>query len=243
MEPGTSEKYLKLEKCHWWFLTRRAILFHVLSGITLPKAALILDAGCGTGANFSVLSKFGGVFGMEPNPELRKAAELRGTALVAHGELPNDIPFSEHQFDLIAALNILECIPDDQAAIEAMAQRLKRSGLLVVMVPALPLLYASRDVHEGKLRRYGRRELRRKLQHAGLQVEFVNYWNLLGTPLAALVRLLEWARLKRIDKAPRYLKSKRMNRIIGQLAATERFLLPHIPMPFGLSIVMTARKR
>src|SRR5205823_3736563 len=55
-------------------------------------------------------------------------------------------------------------------------------GRVVLIVPALHALYGTIDVAIGHHRRYTREEIDAKLRAAGLEVEHVSYFNLLGVP-------------------------------------------------------------
>jgi len=78
-----------LEERHWWFVARRRILADVLTRqADLPHSARILEAGCGTGGNLSMLARFGQVMAFEPDPEARALARRFGAFDVRAGRLP-----------------------------------------------------------------------------------------------------------------------------------------------------------
>lgn len=243
MDARIYDDHILQEKFHWWFLARRAVVNQVLSGTTLPKAALILDAGCGSGGNFALLSQYGKVFGMEPNAKMLAAARQRGKAEVEAGQLPDHIPFPEHNFDVVTLFDVLEHIEDDTAALTALAARMNRSGLMVLTLPAFPFLYSRLDKLHHHYRRYSKKDIRKKLEAAGLQVEFMNYWNVLLFPVAVIVRMLEALRMEKAHSIGSNLQHKGLNRLIAEIVAIEGYALPHIPMPFGLSLLVMARKR
>ena len=67
MEPDVYARMAELEQDHWWFVARRAILVEVLTRLVdLPLGARTLEAGCGTGGNLAMLSRFGEVCAFEP---------------------------------------------------------------------------------------------------------------------------------------------------------------------------------
>lgn len=163
MDPKAYEQMAGLEDRHWWFVGRRQILSRVIAGIPLPPSACILEAGCGSGGNLEMLSQFGQVWAMERSEIALPLARARGIAIVEEGELPHRIPFGSQQFDLIALLDVLEHLDEDTAALEALIQRLKPSGYMVITVPAYPWLWSAHDELNHHKRRYtaagaGRRE-------------------------------------------------------------------------------------
>ena len=139
--------------------------------------------------------------------------------------------FAAWSLDTVVSLNVLEHIPDDQGAVESMADLLAPGGRLVLLVPAIPALYGSLDRGLGHARRYDRRGLRRLLERAGLRLEHLSYFNLVGT--------LGWwfnARVRPVPEIPR-----------GQLVLFDR-LVPLlraedlVRLPFGQSLIAVARR-
>ena len=146
------------EDRHWWFVGRRVILASVLDGLDLPQDADLLEAGCGNGANLDMLRRFGKVRAFEPDDRDRTRAERRGVAEVAPGHLPESIPFGGQAFHVVLALDVIEHLDDDVAALRAIAARLAPAGRVIVTVPAHPFLWSRHDVRNGHRRRD--RELR-----------------------------------------------------------------------------------
>jgi len=74
-------------------------------------------------------------------------------------------------FDTIVTSNVLEHIADDARAIaHAHAVLAPRSGVALVIVPAMPSIYGTLDEAAGHVRRYGRRDLVAKFAAAGFRV-------------------------------------------------------------------------
>ena len=84
--------------------------------------------------------------------------------------------------DLVYSLNVLEHIADDAGALREMAGALRPAGRLFVLVPAHPRLYTDLDRAYGHHRRYTRSSLRALVEGAGLLVDDVASFNLLGIP-------------------------------------------------------------
>ena len=137
------------------------------------------------------------------------------------------------RFDTIVAVNVVEHLPDDVAAVRALAALLGPGGTLLLYVPACPLAFGSLDQALGHHRRYTRASLARLLAGAGLTASRPRYMNRLG--------LLGWwwqARvLRRQALAP------------GLIATFERIvplarLLDGLTaaLPIGLGLVAHARR-
>lgn len=93
-----------------------------------------------------------------------------------------DGPVAAERFDTIVCLNVLEHVADDHASLAAMRSLLAPGGRLVLLVPALPVIYGTLDEALGHVRRYTPRELRVKYAAAGLAVRHMEYFNLAGIP-------------------------------------------------------------
>ena len=81
------------------------------------------------------------------------------------------------QIDTVVCLNVLEHIEHDSAALEDFASVLEPGGRLVLLVPAMPALYGSLDMHLNHFRRYDRESLRDLVTRAGFAVRTLRYLN------------------------------------------------------------------
>ena len=88
--------------------------------------------------------------------------------------------FSREQLDTVVAVNVLEHIRDDVSALRHVACILSSLGRVILLVPALPLLYGTMDEADGHYRRYTLRGLVHKLQASGLKAVRMFYFNILG---------------------------------------------------------------
>lgn len=241
MDRRLFEEMYQVEENHWWFSGRREILGHLLGTLELPAGADILEAGCGTGGNLHLLSRFGKVHAFEMDEKARELAAGKGDAEVAAGALPFGIPFEGLDFELIALLDVLEHIEDDRQAVDALAERLKPGGWLLVTAPALPCMWSYHDESHHHFRRYVRRELAAILEEAGLRLHVVSYFNFFLFPVAFLVRTA-----KKISGRPPHsdlsMPPVTVNRLLGGIFAGERHFVGKIAFPVGLSLVALARR-
>ncbi|MGI8688540.1 MAG: class I SAM-dependent methyltransferase [Thermomicrobiales bacterium] len=133
----------------------------------------------------------------------------------------------------VVCVNVLEHITEDKRALKSMYDLLQPGGHLVLLVPALPLIYGTLDTELGHVRRYRRRALRDMITAVGFSVERCRFFNSIGA--------ISWFAVGRV----------RRQQVIhsGQIRFYDRFLVPvlsrverMIPPPFGQSLVIIARK-
>lgn len=154
----------------------------------------VLDIGCGGGRHVCKAAEYPGVFvvGADRDPAEVKAAQGQwadhrnliargGDAGMAAADI-RALPFRDNAFDLTICSEVLEHIPDHEAAAAELARVTRRSRPLVVSVPRyLPerICWAlSNDYHAnpgGHIRIYTRKRLGRLLETAGL-VPWSRHW-------------------------------------------------------------------
>jgi SAM-dependent methyltransferase len=86
------------------------------------------------------------------------------------------------EVDLVLCQNVLEHVEHDAAAVAAMARALRPGGTLALLVPAHQRLYGVLDRQYGHFRRYDRQRVRSVVEGAGLQIDDLYSFNLLGVP-------------------------------------------------------------
>ncbi|MEN9201884.1 MAG: methyltransferase domain-containing protein [Thermostichus sp. DG_1_6_bins_120] len=244
MDPKAYEQMAKLEDEHWWFVGRRHILCRVLETLNLPASAQILEAGCGSGGNLKMLSRFGKVWAIEKSELAHAIAQARGIGTVEQGELPEGIPFENQRFDLIALLDVLEHLEQDQEAVKALRSRLILTGYLVITVPAYPWLWSAHDELNHHKRRYTYRQLLAVLNASGLEVDFVCYFNSFLFPLIAGIRIMQGLLRKAFhfqEADDLKMPPLWLNQLLTHLFASEACLIPKFSPPFGLSLLAVAR--
>ena len=155
----------------------------------LPKHSL-LEIGCGTGALLHDLRKLGFLCeALETSAEAREFASSwharEKPAAPIHSE---SSPDWVEKFDLILALEVLEHIEDDAAALSLWTGWLKPGGTLLLSVPAHRKKWRTDDEEAGHFRRYEKAELLALLARQDLQVERFECW---GFPLSMILRPLK----------------------------------------------------
>lgn len=155
----------ELEADHWWFASRMERIRELVRS-RLPRAgARILDLGCGSGRTARTFEAFGSVVGSDLSWQPLVADAKGGRSRLA--SRAERLPFKSGSFDVVTALDLVEHLRDDQPALREMLRILRPGGVLIVTVPAMPLLYGPHDRVLGHWRRYSSAELRRSVRRAG----------------------------------------------------------------------------
>ena len=243
MDPQIYKEIIEQEESHWWFRTRRTISRSLLSRINIPRNAVILEAGCGAGGNLPMLSEYGNVYAFEMEDSVRNNALARNIGTVESGSLPNQIPFVDIRFDLIAMFDVLEHIPDDLASLHALKNRLNPGGILFITVPAFQTLYSEHDKLHHHCRRYNRKQLKKAIEATGLTLEYISYWNCLLLPVAALARFASKIGLIKSHTPGAKQPAGWLNNLLYYLVASEQYVMKYAALPFGLSLIAVARNR
>jgi SAM-dependent methyltransferase len=258
MRPSELAKMFELEDTYWWFVARRRLVRELLvrhlrggrracpplAGHIRPTGGVrVLDVGCGTGATLATLAEFGEVTGLDRSPEALRFCRRRGhhRLVLARGE---ELPVMTESVDVITALDLLEHIPDDAAAMREFARALRPGGLLVVTVPAGPWLWSEHDEALDHLRRYRAPRLREIMEDAGLEIVRLSpLITMLLAPIAAL-RLLQKLQPREASAPqtafiipPRWINTL----LVGLLWLENRWLL-RWNLPAGVSLMAVAEK-
>ncbi len=242
-------EYRQVEDVHWWFVGRRRILLQVLDrylGSNGSHERRILDVGCGTGTMLTYLAAFGRTEGVDIDEEAIGYCRERGLQNVRLGEAAN-LPFADGTFDLVTALDVIEHLEDDVAALREVGRVLRPGGYLLVTVPAHMFLWGDQDEVNMHRRRYAAAELRQRLTAGGFGVLRLSYMNALLFPPIALIRFVRRMEHRLRPTIPhrsdfRYPAPRPVNFVLGHVFGVEGSILRRVDIPFGVSIVALARK-
>ena len=244
MRPDELAKMFDLEDTYWWFVARRQLVRELIERYAPADRDLtILDVGCGTGATLQAVQNQGREIGLDRSSTALQFCQQRGLRRLIQATA-QALPVAEESLDVVLALDLLEHIEDDDAAVKELARALRPGGILVVAVPALPELWSEHDEALDHVRRYRGKRLRRLLLEADLHVEKLSPFivALLG-PIAALRALQRvLPRKKETPETAFIIPPRVINTLLVLTLRLERVWLRRFNLPVGVSLVAVARK-
>ena len=242
MERRIYDRMAEVADVHWWYVARRRILAELIRREVRPPAnARILEIGCGTGHNLGMLGRFGTVDGLEVDDEARALTEKRQGKAILSAPLPGLAGVRRRAYDLIAALDVVEHVDDDAAALAAIAERLRPGGKLIMTVPAHQWMWSAHDTANHHKRRYSKRALKALIDASPLKLEKIRYFNSLLFPLAIAARGV--GKLTGREDSDDKLPPKPVNALFEKIFELERYAVGRLPLPPGLSLFAIASVR
>jgi SAM-dependent methyltransferase len=231
-----------VERSHWWHVGRRKIIAGFVEAIcreVKDRRARILDVGCGTGANLLMLSQYGDAEGVDISEDALAFCRERGLDQVKLGAA-EALPYDDGTFDLVTALDVVEHMDDDVAALREMRRVLRPEGRVLLFVPTFMFLWGVQDEVSHHRRRYRLPELRRVLDEAGFEVERSTYANITFFPPILLIR--QFMRLTGMKtSSENTINVSAFNGVFGWFFGLESAVLRHMNIPFGVSGLCVAR--
>jgi SAM-dependent methyltransferase len=189
------------------------------------------------------LQHFGRVLAVDLSRDAVNTAQGRGLQTATMDVTRLAIP--DASVDLVVALDVLEHIEDDRAAVAELLRILRPGAVLLVTVPAYNWLWSSHDVANHHVRRYRRSELRALLRKNGFDVEVCSYVMMSMLLPAAAVRLLERLPGRQVAAEESEVHFMRLPRVVNwalsHVAAWGGYFAGRLWLPFGLSIAAVAR--
>ncbi len=200
-------------------------------GTEIPKCLLDRSELVGVDINFNSLSQI---------------KKLGNSSVIFVNADVLDLPFKE-SFDVALLLDVLEHIEDDGKALASIQQVLKKDGILIIMVPAMPSMYGRFDKLAFHKRRYSAKDLKSKLTRAGFTVTKISYFFFFIFPFIYLFRKMREVFFSISRKEDSSITDMAEIRVIPGInevgLATlmlESGLIKKISFPFGSSIVAIA---
>jgi ubiquinone/menaquinone biosynthesis C-methylase UbiE len=232
------------EERHFWFDGfRRFVTPLVAEAVRGRSAAAILDCGCGTGHNLTLLRQYGAAVGIDLTASGLGYAHRRGERAVAQASAVA-LPFAEACFDLVTSFDVIYSLQDEAetTALAEMFRVLRPGGHLVINVAAMDLLTGNHSVLASEVRRYSRTSLTQRLNRAGFQIRRISYTNATIMPLVAAVRLVQRVSGHKESAQEIAIPPAIVNSMLSTLLRVEAAALRVVNMPFGSSLLALARR-
>jgi len=233
----------ELEERSAWFRSRNELVKWALRRY-FPNARRLVDVGCGTGFVLAGISR-----GF-PQLELTAVDRAPRALEIARSRVPSarfecadvsSLPY-DAVFDVACALDVLEHLDDDDAAIAELRRVVVPGGGVVLTAPQHPWLWGGMDEYAQHRRRYRRRELSRKVRKGGLELRRETSFVSLPLPALAVTRLRSRWRAD-YDLAADLARSPRLERALGGVLALERRSIElGVSWPFGGSVLVVATR-
>jgi len=231
----------ELQDTHWWNVGARHIYRKLLDlGIgPSSKPQRMLDVGCGSGANFELLSEYGSITGLDVSTQALMKIGARPTLGLVQASV-DALPFATDSFDGVHLLGVIEHLDDDLAALREAVRVGKDGAVVLLLTSALPILWSHHDEANLHRRRYLRPQLAALFAQAGLRAEVLSYQNFFVFPATLIVRMFQ----RFTSSGPRFDVGKPpefINRLLIKLVSLEAWLLGRINLPIGVDLVALCR--
>ena len=239
----------KNARSSFWVSSRNRLFKNLVQANMSPTGKTkFLEIGCCTGDFISQIA---------PDERL----EITGSEIYIKGllyakrNLPdvNFIQFDVTQpivfdkFNLIVALDVIEHIEDDIAALFNINQLLMKNGVFIVSVPQHMFLWSKLDDIVKHKRRYSRRELIKKLQENSFEISFTSSFVFTLFPLMLISRIFD--KVKNQSKSDEVEFKKKttfpiiLNWIFDVLMRIDEGLIRFgVSLPFGGTLIVVAKK-
>ena len=253
MRQDLYEDLYSKENSHWWHVGKRSIVYGLLNrylpGNGSKDGRMALDLGCGTGQNLEHLEEYATATGTDYFEEALRFCRERGHTMLARADAV-DLPFADRTFDIATALDVIEHLDDDYAALKEMWRVMRPGGILIVSVPAYRFLWTYWDDILGHRRRYTTQMLREVSRRAGFRVRKVSYSNALTLAPAMVVRVSKSLMYKAAARQgkPRNPETDfvtlpaPINTALIKYYRLESRVLKRGRLPFGLSVVAVLQR-
>ena len=162
----------------------------------------VLDVGCGKGRHtFEALRRGAAVVAADLDRGALSEVAVMTSAMADAGDVPPsgewtcvatsalDLPFADSSFDVVIASEVLEHIPDDLRALREIERVLSAAGIAAMSVPRRwpeRICWSlSDEYHEeegGHVRIYRARDLKARIERAGLRVTATHHAHALHSP-------------------------------------------------------------
>jgi len=216
MQTAQFELHATIEDRHWWFVARRRIvrrlIDHLLdrsrdmangNGLSYPhpnplpegegtrrdSRPLVIDIGCGTGANIASLADCYRCVGIDTSVDAIQWARQRFPEVqFINGFAPQDLGGLMHEAWLLTMMDVLEHVEDDFALLSGVLAECPVGAYVLLTVPADLSLWSKHDESFGHYRRYDAERLAQLWSGLPVETLLVSHYNSRLYPLVKAVR-------------------------------------------------------
>lgn len=234
----------RVEREHWYYAGKRELVRRWLerTGI-LALDAVLLDCGAGTGLFAEEMRAHCRVRVLDDHAESLAILRTRFTAEEIIEGSATSIPLPATSVDVVTALDVLEHIANDHDAAAELQRVLRPGGIAVVTVPAMMSLWGYWDVALHHHRRYTRAQLGALFPADAWEILHLNYTNVVVFPGVWLVRRCQrWFNRGAASRVEDRVPPAWLNGLL-RWVFVQTGLGRGMPFPFGVSLLLVARKR
>lgn len=233
----------RVERDHWYYAGKREMVRRWLQRARpFAPDEVLLDCGAGTGRFALEMQAHCRVLVLDDHEEALRFLRARFSPEQVLQLSGPRLPLPDASVTRVTALDVLEHIEDDASAAREIHRVLAPGGIVAITVPASMALWSDWDVSLHHFRRYDRAGLRRLFAPDQWEIVQLNYTNVAPYPVVWLVRRWRsWFPLSSAarweDRSPPRLLNAALRRLFVGLAFCR------LPFPFGVSLLLVARRR
>jgi SAM-dependent methyltransferase len=236
----------EVEDHHWWYVGNHENFMGILRRENILKNGIqVLDAGCGTGKWLQLLKTSCQLneTGIDYHPLALELAKKRGHMNLCQGDINQKI-FPDATFDLITSFDVIcNSNINDSKVVKNLSLYLKTGGYLLLTVPAYQFLLSKHDAVVHQTKRYRRIQLKQLMESNGFGIVKLSYCVSLLFPPALIKRMIgNLSPATDAEHNELKMPAPRINKLLLFVMRIENFLLRYMAMPFGLSVMVLAKK-
>ena len=231
----------------YWFDHRAQAVIHAL--MSTNDTLSIWDIGAGTGSMSCRFARAAyEVVAVEPLADGARAIARLGVGTVFCGSLKS-LNLPSNCLRVVGLFDVIEHIEDPAELVAEVHRVLEPGGVVVLTVPALPLLWSDEDEVAGHSRRYRRKDLDNLMSPLGFNRVASQYLFASLVVPALLVRVVPYKLGRRrsdeailASMAVQLSPSRRINQVMRRILDVEQSASKRVRLPFGTSVMGVYRR-